>query len=174
MHMSAIVDEASASVTFLYKLVEGCRFKHAPFAAHRHSFLTQRPIVRPPLRRSCWPSSFSHIRRGHSPIASLSSRSIPLVTCFCLFAGARNRLEQLQHGTGSQSMADATLLLRRLFEEKDAGQLLQVSGDALRVVVCDGGCLWRASTADSCVQLQQRVRALSALGTGSYGRDLLV
>jgi DNA mismatch repair ATPase MutS len=27
MHMSAIVDEASASVTFLYKLVEGCRFK---------------------------------------------------------------------------------------------------------------------------------------------------
>jgi hypothetical protein len=26
MHMSAIVDEASASVTFLYKLVHGCRF----------------------------------------------------------------------------------------------------------------------------------------------------
>jgi hypothetical protein len=26
MHMSAIVDEASASVTFLYKLVQGCRF----------------------------------------------------------------------------------------------------------------------------------------------------
>jgi len=26
MHMAAIVDEASASVTFLYKLVQGCRF----------------------------------------------------------------------------------------------------------------------------------------------------
>jgi DNA mismatch repair ATPase MutS len=28
MHMSAIVDEANASVTFLYKLVEGCRFNN--------------------------------------------------------------------------------------------------------------------------------------------------
>ena len=48
------------------------------------------------------------------------------VTFFCSCAGARSRLEQLQNGTASQSMADATLLLRSIFEECDAGQLLQV------------------------------------------------
>ena len=54
MHMSAIVDEASASVTFLYKLVHGCRFVVVlQMILVSRLLCTQRPVIWAPLRCCC-------------------------------------------------------------------------------------------------------------------------
>ena len=62
-------------------------------------------------------------------------------------------------------MADAALLLNQMFDARDPEQLLLVSFAWHCAPLCALICL---------LQLQQRVRELTALGTGSYGRDLLV
>ena len=77
MHMAAIVDEASASVTFLYKLVQGCRCPqfhhvHSVCVIYQLSFCTQRSIFWSALRRCRWAATVGHFRCGsmadaHSP-----------------------------------------------------------------------------------------------------------
>ena len=77
MHMSAIVDEAAASVTFLYKLVQGCR---CDTAIHSKIYFALMPhaaanllVFTVPQLRGC-PSQSSQVwRRVHvCPLVSLT------------------------------------------------------------------------------------------------------
>ena len=161
MHMSAIVDEAAASVTFLYKLVQGCRCVttiHSTiyFALILHAAANLSVFTVPRLRGCLSQSSQVRARFHVCPLSD---------TVAFLPAGARSRLEQLQSSTARGSLSDAAHLMRQIFEEKDPVKLLQV----IKLSRC---CIIVLLTLFS--QLQKNVRALAALSTGNYGRDLLV
>jgi hypothetical protein len=90
MHMAAIVDEASASVTFLYKLVQGCRCLQLH---HAHSVfslaLTLHAAVNllvciAPLPLGCRSPSFQVRRHGQCTCAQFYRIEHERVTHGCL------------------------------------------------------------------------------------------